>query len=53
MGSFHNAVFSSFTEGSFTRGEEQRRGVRVGGVGGIQFDIRACCLQTHESETTE
>lgn len=51
MSSFHNAVFSSFTEGSFTRGEEQRRGVGVGG--GIQSDIRACCLQTRESETTE
>lgn len=26
MSSFNNAVFSSFTEGSFTRGEEQKGG---------------------------
>lgn len=32
MSSFHNAVFSSFTEGSFTRGEEQKRGVGVVGA---------------------
>lgn len=44
MSSFHNAVFSFFTEGSFTRGEEQR--------GGIQSDIRACCLQTCRADTT-